>query len=178
MSFCATGIKFPLCDTSEENGAFQVVPGTHHLEDYYSPDSSARNDEYNKLLLRDEFHSSVEPPPGDVFQPPRRLNLKKGDIWVQDPRAIREYRGSVARLCPLLCLTSERSWLRTDRGTPNTASASRPEIVICFASAEGRQDETEFQKGGITLEEYEALGLSERGERLLGHGKPQSAARL
>ena len=154
------------------------MPGTHHLEDYYSPDSSARNDEYNRLLLRDEFHSSVEPPPGDVFQPPRRLNLKKGDIWVQDPRAIREHRGSVARLCPLLCLTSERSWLRADRGTPNTASASRPEIVICFASAEGRQDETEFQKGGIMLEEYEALELSERGERLLGHGKPQSAARL
>ena len=37
FEFCATGIKFPLCDTSEENGAFEVVPGTHHLEDYYSP---------------------------------------------------------------------------------------------------------------------------------------------
>ena len=153
------------------------MPGTHHLEDYYSPDSSARNDEYNRLLLRDEFHSSVEPPPGDVFQPPRRLNLKKGDIWVQDPRAIRAYsRPPGAALLSLDA--SERSWLRADRGTPNTASASRPEIVICFASAEGRQDETEFQKGGITLEEYEALELSERGERLLGHGKPQSAARL
>ena len=119
----------------------------------------------------------MEPPPGDVFQPPRRLNLKKGDIWVQDPRAIRAYRRPPG--AALLSLdASERSWLRADRGTPNTAAASRPEIVICFASAEGRQDETEFQKGGITLEEYEALELSERGERLLGHGKPQSAARL
>ncbi len=99
------GVKFPLCSTSESNGSFEVVPGTHRLPDYYHADKRLREDKYNELLLRGEFQREVAPPPGGSgFCTPRRLNLKKGDVWIQDPRAIH-------------------------RGTPNSSDAPRPEIV-------------------------------------------------
>ena len=35
------GLKFPLCSTSELNGSFELVPGTHLLADYVQPAGSA-----------------------------------------------------------------------------------------------------------------------------------------
>ena len=71
------GVKFPLVDTNEENGSFEVMPGTQYLAD---PDMEKA---YNDVLLR-----------GD-FPPAHRLNLKKGTFWVQDPRAL--HRGTPNR---------------------------------------------------------------------------------
>ena len=57
-------------------------------------------------------------------------------------------------------------------------------VVICYASPNKHlafaADAGCFQEGGITPEEYAALRLSPRGERLLGHDrpKPRVAARL
>jgi hypothetical protein len=72
LTFCV-GVKFPLVDTSEENGNFEVILGTQYVT----------NDE-------------LPPNLGDVFGTdtahrgryhPIRLNLKKGSLWVQDGRA-------------------------------------------------------------------------------------------
>ena len=71
------GVKFPLVDTSEENGSFEVMPGTQYLAD---PDMEKT---YDDVLLR-----------GD-FPPAHRLNLKKGTFWVQDPRTL--HRGTPNR---------------------------------------------------------------------------------
>ena len=83
---------------------------------------------------------------------PRRLNLAAGDAYLADPRALH-------------------------RGTANTADAPRPEIVICYTAARpaaaAAQAHACFQEGGITRDEYAALRLSARGERLLGHGRPR-----
>ena len=101
------GIKFPLCSTSERNGSFEVVPGTHRLPCYYSADKREREDRYNELLIAGEFHNEVQALPSSGVEElgaPRRLNLQKGDVWVQDPRAIH-------------------------RGTPNHSDEPRPEIV-------------------------------------------------
>ena len=59
---------------------------------------------FAELLLRGEFQREVAPPGGSGFGTPRRVNLQKGDVWIQDPRAIH-------------------------RGTPNSSDAPRPEIV-------------------------------------------------
>ena len=83
------GIKFPLVDTDEKNGSFEVLPGTQYLA---RPDMEGR---YDEILTKGEY-------------PGRRLNLKKGDLWIQDPRTLH-------------------------RGTPNQADEPRPELVLCYA---------------------------------------------
>ena len=84
------GIKFPLVDTYEENGSFEILPATQYLAD---PELENR---YDEVLTTGDFPTA------------RRLNLKKGTLWVQDPRTLH-------------------------RGTPNRADHPRPELVICYS---------------------------------------------
>ncbi len=83
------GVKFPLVDTYEENGSFEILPSTQYLAD------PALEDRYDEVLENGDFPSR------------RRLNLKKGALWIQDPRTLH-------------------------RGTPNRADHVRPELVLCF----------------------------------------------
>ena len=83
------GVKFPLVDTCEENGSFEVIPGTQYLA---NPDMESR---YDEILTKGDY-------------PSRRLDLQKGDLWIQDPRTLH-------------------------RGTPNVAAGPRPELVICYS---------------------------------------------
>jgi ectoine hydroxylase-related dioxygenase (phytanoyl-CoA dioxygenase family) len=82
--------KIPLVDTNEQNGSFQVLPGTQYLA---VPEYEGK---YKDILTQEGF---------DVN--PRRLNMKKGTVWMQDPRTIH-------------------------RGTPNTADHPRPELCVCY----------------------------------------------
>jgi ectoine hydroxylase-related dioxygenase (phytanoyl-CoA dioxygenase family) len=84
------GVKVPLVDTDEENGSFEVLPGSQYLAD---PGLEGRYDEILK---------------GGRFPSAHRLNLKKGSLWIQDPRTLH-------------------------RGTPNRADHARPELVLCFS---------------------------------------------
>ncbi len=68
------GVKFPLVETSEENGSIEVLPSTQYLAD---PELEPR---YDDVLKRGHFPSS------------HRLNLKKGSMWVQDVRTL--HRGT------------------------------------------------------------------------------------
>ena len=71
------GIKFPLVDTSEENGSIEVLPSTQYLAD------PALEQRYDEVLLKGNFPSS------------HRLNMKKGTTWIQDPRTL--HRGTPNR---------------------------------------------------------------------------------
>ena len=84
------GIKFPLVDTYEENGSFEILPATQYLADPELENC------YDEVLTKGDFPTA------------RRLNLKKGTLWVQDPRTLH-------------------------RGTPNRADHARPEFVICYS---------------------------------------------
>lgn len=84
------GVKFPLVDTSAENGSFEILPATQYLAD---PELEAR---YDEVLETGDFCTR------------RRLNLKKGTLWIQDPRTLH-------------------------RGTPNYSTQPRPELVICYS---------------------------------------------
>ncbi len=84
------GIKFPLVDTCEENGSFEVLPGSQYLSD------PQMEGQYDAILRNGSF-------PGA-----QRLNLKKGTLWIQDPRTLH-------------------------RGTPNRSDHARPELVLCFS---------------------------------------------
>ncbi|MBM3280489.1 MAG: phytanoyl-CoA dioxygenase family protein [Candidatus Handelsmanbacteria bacterium] len=84
------GIKFPLVDTCEENGSFEVLPGSQYLAD------SGLEGRYDEFLRQGHFPST------------HRLNLKKGTLWIQDPRTLH-------------------------RGTPNRSDHARPELVLCFS---------------------------------------------
>jgi ectoine hydroxylase-related dioxygenase (phytanoyl-CoA dioxygenase family) len=67
------GVKFPFVDTNEKNGSIEVLPCTQYLAD---PDMETQ---YESLLLRGDFRT-------------RRLNLKRGDCWIQDIRTL--HRGT------------------------------------------------------------------------------------
>ena len=71
------GVKFPLVETSEENGSFEVLPSTQYIAD---PGLEGR---YDEILLKGHFPSA------------HRLNLKKGSMWVQDVRTL--HRGTPNR---------------------------------------------------------------------------------
>jgi ectoine hydroxylase-related dioxygenase (phytanoyl-CoA dioxygenase family) len=71
------GVKFPLVETSEENGSIEVLPSTQYLAD---PDLETR---YDEILRAGRFPSS------------HRLNMKKGSMWVQDVRTL--HRGTPNR---------------------------------------------------------------------------------
>ncbi|MBI1927836.1 phytanoyl-CoA dioxygenase family protein [Candidatus Poribacteria bacterium] len=84
------GVKFPLVETAEENGSIEVFPGTQYLA---HPELEGR---YDDVMRRGDFATT------------RRLNLKKGSVWVQDPRTLH-------------------------RGTPNRSTHPRPEVVLCYS---------------------------------------------
>ena len=83
--------KIPLVDTNEENGSFQVMPGTQYIA---QPEYEGK---YNDMLTKEGVDVNA-----------RRLNMKKGTVWIQDPRTIH-------------------------RGTPNTADHPRPELCVCYS---------------------------------------------
>ena len=93
------GIKIPLVDTTEANGSFEVVPGSQYLNEFPAEAGMSWDD-----VLNAEGRAVDA-----AFGQTRRLNLRKGSMWVQDPRALH-------------------------RGTPNTSAAARPELVICCKS--------------------------------------------
>ena len=66
------GVKFPLVDTSEHNGSFQVCPATQHVLDQVLPKG---NGLMNPALNREG---------SGIFS--TRLNLQAGDLWIQDGR--------------------------------------------------------------------------------------------
>ena len=92
------GVKFPLVDTNEENGSFEVIPSTQYIggEDLRSDLDAVFGAGINR---HGQYH-------------PIRLNLKKGSLWVQDGRAF--HRGTPNRsdqprdeLCMAFC----RPWV-------------------------------------------------------------------
>jgi len=75
------GCKFPLVDTNEENGSFEVIPCSQYVHtDFYS-------EKLNDMLGAD---ANINP----NFHP-IRLNLKKGSLWMHDGRVI--HRGTPNR---------------------------------------------------------------------------------
>ena len=83
------GVKFPLVDTSEENGSVDVLPATQYIA------NADLEERYDEVLTEGDFPSS------------RRLNMRRGSVWIQDVRMLH-------------------------RGTPNRSQAPRPEIVVCY----------------------------------------------
>lgn len=113
------GVKFPLVDTDVENGSFEVLPSTQFLAD------PSREGAYDAIIE-------------SGFYPHRtRLNMKRGTLWVQDPRALH-------------------------RGTPNRSGAPRPELVICYSLRWAAPLMT--RPVWVGAREFEAL--SERGRKL------------
>ena len=75
LDTCPTlGIKFPLVDTSKENGSIEVLPSTQYVA---NADLESR---YDKVLTRGHFPSA------------HRLNMRKGTMWIQDVRTL--HRGT------------------------------------------------------------------------------------
>jgi hypothetical protein len=105
------------------------VPSTQLLTDSTRGDKS-----WDEVINRG---GAAGAPVGADFAHARRLNLKKGCVWVQDPRALH-------------------------RGTPNTSGAPRPELVICYTR--NFWDSTGRRRLDISPSEFRALELSERGQ--------------
>ena len=102
------GVKFPLVDTFEENGSFEIIPGTQYVTD---PD----------LLhnLNSVFGKGADKI-GRYY--PIRLNLKKGSLWVQDGRAF--HRGTPNRSDHVrdeLCMALSSAWLHSEWSHQNTS---------------------------------------------------------
>ena len=92
------GVKFPLVDTNEENGSFEVIPCSQYIGDEEIPG------EVDDLLgtgLND----------GSRFRS-RRLNLRRGALWVHDNRVL--HRGTPNRSerpRDELCMAMNRPWV-------------------------------------------------------------------
>ena len=117
------GVKFPLVDTCEENGSIEVLPCTQYLAE------GELETRYNELLERGNF-------PGRS-----RLNMKRGTIWVQDPRMIH-------------------------RGTPNSSDLPRPECCICYSRSWFTIGEKQHSLLGEEMEKARFDALSDRGKNL------------
>ena len=74
MPAFAVGAKFPLVDTNEENGSFEVIPCTQYIVE----EDIGRN--LDAVLGQGENRRG--------HCDPVRLNLKKSSLWVRDGRAI------------------------------------------------------------------------------------------
>lgn len=90
------GVKFPLCGTCEENGSFEAMPCTQYIG------SEVLSDDLNELFgnganINQPYHS-------------RRINLKKGSLWIHDNRVIH-------------------------RGTPNRSDKPRDELCMAMSSS-------------------------------------------
>jgi len=112
LNVCPTiGLKFPLLDTSEENGSIEILPSTQYISE---SDFEGR---YDDILSRGRFPSS------------HRLNMKKGSMWVQDVRTL--HRGTPNRSDhprPELVVCYCQSWYtignRVDLSTMDCSSLS------------------------------------------------------
>ena len=71
-----------MCDTSEENGSFEVMPCTQYVTDEVLP-----REDLDEVLGRG---AGINP----AFKPVR-LNLRKGSLWMQDGRSY--HRGTPNR---------------------------------------------------------------------------------
>ena len=114
------GVKFPLVDTTEENGSFEVMPSTQYLAD---------------PSLEGSYDEIVE---GGSYPHRTRVNMQRGTLWIQDPRALH-------------------------RGTPNHSNGPRPELVICY-SLRWAAGVTYSKLPIVGEREFEQL--SERGKKL------------
>ncbi len=77
------GAKFPLVDTSEENGSIEIIPATQYVADkdlIRWPGADSMDRLFGKGSERRGRYKSI------------RLNLKKGSLWVHDSRVI--HRGT------------------------------------------------------------------------------------
>eukprot|EP01046_Picozoa_sp_COSAG06_P037554 COSAG06_NODE_4251_length_4429_cov_50.160970_4_plen_221_part_00 len=81
------GVKFPLVDTSPSNGSFEVVPATQHVLDAVLPkaDSAAMDG----ALSREG---------SSIFS--TRLNLRAGDLWIQDGRCFHRVSATAVLVRP------------------------------------------------------------------------------
>jgi hypothetical protein len=113
------GVKFPLVDTTVENGSFEVLPSTQFLADPH---------------LEGDYNDIVE---SGTYPHRTRINMKRGTLWVQDPRALH-------------------------RGTPNRSDAPRPELVICYSLRWAAP----LMTRPLWVGEREFEQLSERGRKL------------
>ena len=123
--------KFPLVDTNEENGSTELIPCTQHCSiprlNHVPGSETAQS--LNAIIEAGRFPSKM------------RLNLKRGSVWMADPRLIH-------------------------RGTPNRSDHTRIELGLDYTQTwfGGRE------RGAVpelTQAQFEAL--SERGKRLLRH---------
>ena len=108
MPAFTVGAKFPLLDTTEENGSFEVLPGTQYIAD---EDLDGRHLE-NVLGVEEKLR-------GNYY--PVRLNLKKGSLWMQDGRAM--HRGTPNRSDrprDELCMAFSAPWVFSKRLHENT----------------------------------------------------------
>ena len=92
------GVKFPLVDTTEENGSIEVIPCTQFVLGKELPDN-----------LDDLVGSG---PNGTGTYHPTRLNMTKGSLWIHDNRVI--HRGTPNRTGDLrdeLCMPMSFPWM-------------------------------------------------------------------
>ena len=92
------GVKFPLVDTTEENGSIEVIPCTQFVLGKELPDN-----------LDDLVGSG---PNGTGKYHPTRLNMTKGSLWIHDNRVI--HRGTPNRTGDLrdeLCMPMSFHWM-------------------------------------------------------------------
>lgn len=113
--------RFPLVDTTEENGSFEAMPSTQYIA---HPE------------LHGRYHDILE---AGGFPKGHRINVKKGTLYIQDPRLIH-------------------------RGTPNRSAQPRPELVFCFCQSWFIEVDVD-QSLMMTRAEFERL--SPRGKQLL-----------
>ena len=76
-------LKFPLVDTTEENGSTEIIPSTHHCSIpalNHIPGSETAQ-ALNTVIESGRYPSKM------------RINLKRGSAWIIDPRLI--HRGTI-----------------------------------------------------------------------------------
>ena len=106
------GMKFPLVDTEEQNGSFEVLPGTQYISD---PELFPRRFSDDEHELDDLLEV------GD-FPAKQRLNLRRGTLWIQDGRTL--HRGTpnlTDRPRPELSLAYRQSWYNLDPPVETTS---------------------------------------------------------
>ena len=105
------GVKFPLVDTFEDNGSFEVIPSTQYLADSALCEKEI-NGRKNKWF--DNVFGSGAEHIGRYY--PVRLNLKKGSLWMQDGRAFHRGTPNVSdHTRDELCMSFNRPWFNNHR---------------------------------------------------------------
>ena len=156
-----SALKIPLCDTSEANGSIEVLPCTQFLADPGLADSC-------KIVLLSRFAVRLANPKGTTISDDdllrrgdfrsRRLNMRRGDCWLQDLRTLH-------------------------RGTSSTSEEPRPELCLNYTrdfwaipaneiAGVGVPGDANYRPGTISRADFDALQLTPRGWALLGHAAP------